>query len=199
MHKIFSKASFRGTFSTIARLPCGPALVLLLGILTASCVTHPAYSPIRGDKFGSVTLAVERVYVIVNFPVDHKSTLAEPLAKSLQDRFKTLGVQARYEVQIINPLALGSGVNFIRAQQYKPHAIILVRMVESGYGTGSLPYSYWNIGFDVVDGQGHGIWRGRSSINRLNDTEATTNELSRELLKKLIEESVVSVPKGESP
>lgn len=196
MYEAFSKASFRGTFCTAARLPCSPALVLLLATLTVSCVTHSAYSPVIGDKFGSVPLAVERLYVIINFPVEHTSTIAEPLARNLREQLKALGVQARSEIQLVSPLALGSGINFVRAHQYKPQAILLVRMAESGYATGSLPYSYWTLSFDVLDGQGRGAWRGRSSINRLNDIEATANALSQDLLKKLIEESVVIVPKG---
>lgn len=164
--------------------------VLLLGIFAVSCVTLPDYSPIRGDKFSASTLMVERLYVVVNFPASDQSTIAIPLMESLREHIQTLGAQVQSEVRPINPLALGSGIDFTGARQYKPQAILLVRMSESGHGSG---YSYRDMTFDLIDAQGRGIWRGRSTLSRWRAIKMTTDALSRDLLKKLLEDSILEI------
>lgn len=167
-------------------------LTFLLCCVLAACATTPPppFSPIRGERFGSTPLSVQRMLVVVDFPIEYKAVIAEPLARDLLQQLKMLGVEVESETKSISPLTRKSPDFSYR--QHKPHAILLAHMGDSAYGGG---FDRWTISFDLLDVQGRGIWRGTTSLSRFSNIEATTSLLTQDLLKILSDESILTFPK----
>lgn len=175
--------------STQHRLTLG----VCVAFLCAACASGRPYTPIDGGKFDGAPQSVERAFVIAHFPPEYRSRLAQPLTERFTAQLATFGVTAEFEMQVVHPLALGSGIDFRAANRHKSDAVFVFRMRESQRGG---RFSYWTISIDVLDGQGRGLWRGTSSLFEFRNIDTTADMISLELLQKMIDESVLIFPRG---
>jgi hypothetical protein len=164
------------------------AVCSLAALLLAGC-TGPAVRFVNGSSFRSEPINAERVYVIVNFPQGHVNRLAEPLGAKLQAALAREKLQAAVENQVLNPLALDSGINFHGALAYRANAILLARAGESVTGSSG---AYWTVNFDLLDSRGNGAWRGSFTLRRLQPVEETAEQLANQLVKALIDARAVN-------
>lgn len=166
---------------------CNCRLLLLILCFLASfsqvgCVQRPGYSAIRSDRFIGETLPVTRIAIIATMDTENIRKFGNPLVQNLAGRFQSAGYAVQTETQVANPLALGSGTDFRRARQFRPDAIMLIR-VESSYS--STYGSDWDVSFNVLDGKGKGVWRGTTQVRHLREMDATYEALTRQLVEVL--------------
>lgn len=165
--------------------------LLALPLLAGCATNRPFASSVQGEAFSGLPLSGERPYVICNMPAEYRKRIAEPICEKLGSELTAKGANAHVEVQMLNPLALGSGVDFRGTQRHSTSAILLVRMGESS--SGSLG-SHWVVSFDLIDAKGKGSWRGRSSIYRISPPEEMADKVVRELFKALGEAGAITFP-----
>lgn len=159
-----------------------PILCFLVSFSQLGCVQRPGYSAIRSDRFLDETLPVARIAIIASMDTVNIRTIGNPLVQNLASRLQNAGYAVQTETQIANPLALGPATDFRRARQFRPDAIMLIR-VESGYS--STNGGDWNVSFNVLDGKGKGVWRGTTQVRHLREMDATYEALTRQVVEVL--------------
>jgi len=168
------------------------AVYFSIALLISACATGSAYAPMQSERFGSGTLAVQRVAIISNMPRDFISRVADPLTAQLSIALKRSGFDTVTDVQVTNPLALGTEISFGRAQKLKPSAYLIVKFA-SGNSYGNV-----KLRFEFLDETRRGVWRGSMTIHRLADPEKVMDQVAKEIVDKLVDDGVIAVaPRGQ--
>lgn len=164
----------------------GILIGFLIVITQFGCAYNgPSYSPLKGDRFRPESLEAKRVYVLASMDSGDAQKIGQTLSTKLAAKLQEHGFTAQNESQVRNPLALDSGINFVRMRAFAPDAIILIR---TGNSSSSQYSSNWTITFDLLDKHAQGIWRGGLQwFQRGNLDPAKLDQFADSLSPELVE------------
>lgn len=163
-------------------------------IFLSACISVPPYSPLLGQRFVEAPVSVERMAIIFSAPIEYREKVLLPIALRFPGVFKEAGVAVSSEVQTVNPLALGGNINFSQARLAKPDVYLIVKVVGGSMGAS---YSF-NLVFELLNSDGKGLWRGSSTLRRLNEADITSEQIARDILRILTNERVIRIQNAEA-
>lgn len=164
--------------------------ITAIAVIQSSCAQLPSHSNIRDDRFGNETLSAKRIYILANLDAEYTHRVGQPLAEGLARQFQRRGFDTKVEVQLRNPLALGSDIDLRQAAKFSPHAVVVIRFggVYSSNGQGT-----WTATFDLLNSQIRGIWRGSVRLRRLDKMPESSESIGEQMVTKLIDSGVLAL------